>query len=220
MQLSQKEAVTKEKHYGVNLASTKNRVKIFTTPIIAGKYKGKKIAIPAIDTTRSSKSILRESLFNSIAYDVVDANFVELFSGSGSVGLEALSRGAVKSYFLEQNPTAYKILQDNIANIAPDSSYVLRGDAFELFGSLYKQLKAEGKDTFFYFDPPFSIRDGMEDIYDKCINLIAQIQDPFAKMVIVEHMTNIDMPETIGKLTKQKRKKFGKSSLTYYTIED
>ena len=202
------------------MASKTNRIKIFTTPIIAGKYKGKKIAIPAIDTTRSSKSILRESLFNSIAYDVIDCNFVELFAGSGSVGLEALSRGAKKSYFLEQNKTAYKLLKDNIENIAPNDGYILQGDAFELFASLYKRLKDENAETFFYFDPPFSIRDGMEDIYDKCINLIAQIQDPFAKMVIIEHMTSIDLPEQIGKLKRFKYKKFGKSSLTYYAIED
>ena len=202
------------------MASKNRRIKIFTTPIIAGKYKGKKIAIPAIDTTRSSKSILRESLFNSIAYDIIDCNFVELFAGSGSVGLEALSRGAKKSYFLEQNKTAYKLLKENIENIAPNDGYILQGDAFELFASLYNRLKDENKETFFYFDPPFSIRDGMEDIYDKCINLIAQIQDPFAKMVIIEHMTSIDLPEQIGKLKRFKYKKFGKSSLTYYAIED
>jgi len=202
------------------LASKNNRIKIFTTPIIAGKFKGKKVAIPAIDTTRSSKSILRESLFNSIAYDVIDCNFVELFAGSGSIGLEALSRGASKSYFLEQNRTAYRLLGQNIENIDPQNSVALGGDAFELFGSLYSQLKNEGTSTFFYFDPPFSIREGMDDIYDKCINLIAHIKDPFAKMVIVEHMTNIDLPETIGVLKKVKFKKFGKSSLSYYTLED
>ena len=201
------------------MASKNNRIKIFTTPIIAGKYKGKKIAIPAIDTTRSSKSILRESLFNSIAYDVVDSNFVELFAGSGSVGLEALSRGAKKSYFLEQNKTAFRLLNENINNIDPQNSSALQGDAFTLFEPLYKQLKAEGRDTFFYFDPPFSIREGMDDIYDKCIDLIAQIKDPFAKMVIIEHMTNIDLPETIGSLKLVKDKKFGKSSLSYYSLE-
>ena len=201
------------------MASKNSRIKIFTTPIIAGKYKGKKIAIPAIDTTRSSKSILRESLFNSIAYDVVDSNFVELFAGSGSVGLEALSRGAKKSYFLEQNKTAFRLLNENINNIDPKNATALQGDAFALFESLYKQLKAEGRDTFFYFDPPFSIREGMDDIYDKCIDLIAQIKDPFAKMVIIEHMTNIDLPETIGSLKLVKYKKFGKSSLSYYSLE-
>ncbi len=200
--------------------ASKNRVKIFKTPIIAGKYKGKKLSIPAIDTTRSSKSILRESLFNTIAYDIIDCNFIELFAGSGSVGLEALSRGAKRAYFLEKNSTAFKLLEENIYAISPQNSTALYGDAFKLFDSLYNRLKEEKTPTYFYFDPPFSIREGMEDIYEKSIELISKIQDPFAKMAIVEHMTSIDMPDRIGKLEKVKFKKFGKSSLTYYKLED
>ncbi len=197
----------------------KKKIKYFKTPIIAGKYKGKNIEIPAISTTRSSKSILRESLFNSIAYDVVGANFVELFAGSGSIGLEALSRGAKSSYFFEKNSTAHRLLKDNIANIDPANSTVFYGDAFEMFDTLYSRLKDKAEPTFFYFDPPFSIRDGMEDIYDKCIDLIAKIKDPFASMVVVEHQSDIDLPEQIGSLELFKYKRFGKSSLSYYKLK-
>jgi len=197
----------------------KDKIKYFKTPIIAGKYKGKNIEIPAINTTRSSKSILRESLFNSIAYDVVNCNFVELFAGSGSIGLEALSRGTKKAYFFEKNHIAHRLLKDNINNIDKENSTVFYGDAFELFDSLYNKLKESKECTFFYFDPPFSIRDGMEDIYDKCINLIAKIKDPFVSMVIVEHMTDIELPDKIEKLKRFKYKKFGKSALSYYRLE-
>ncbi len=197
----------------------KDKIKYFKTPIIAGKYKGKNIEIPAINTTRSSKSILRESLFNSIAYDVVNCNFVELFAGSGSIGLEALSRGAKKAYFFEKNHIAHRLLKDNINNIDKENSTIFYGDAFELFDSLYNKLKESKECTFFYFDPPFSIRDGMEDIYDKCINLIAKIKDPFVSMVIVEHMTDIELPDKIEKLKRFKYKKFGKSALSYYRLE-
>ncbi len=197
----------------------KKKIKYFKTPIIAGKYKGKNIEIPAIDTTRSSKSILRESLFNTIAYDVVDSIFVELFAGSGSIGLEALSRDAKEAYFFEKNPIAHRLLKDNIANISPNSSYIIYGDVFELFDDFYDRLKDKNEPTFFYFDPPFSIREGMEDIYDKCINLISKIKDPFAKMVIIEHMSNVKLPENIGSLELIKNKKFGKSSLSYYKVK-
>jgi len=194
-------------------------IKYFKTQIIAGKFKGKTIEIPAISTTRSSKSILRESLFNTIAFDVVDANFVELFAGSGSIGLEALSRGAAKSYFFEKNRTALRLLKDNISAIDPNGASVFSGDTFNLFPSLYKQLKAEKRATFFYLDPPFSIREGMDDIYNKLITLIETIEDPFATMVIVEHMSEIDLPKTIGKLIQHKQKRFGKSTLSYYRFK-
>ena len=198
----------------------KNRIKVFKTPIIAGKYKGKQILIPAIDTTRSSKSILRESLFNTIAFDVVDSNFVEMFAGSGSVGLEALSRGAKKSYFIEKNRDAYKMLNDNVNNIDKDNSEILNGDAFALFDSLYNRLKCENTPTIFYFDPPFSIREGMEDIYNNTIELISKIKDSFVTDVIIEHMSDIELPKTIGSLELNKYKKFGKSSLSYYKLKD
>ena len=201
------------------MASKKNRVKVFKTPIISGKYKGKQILIPAIDTTRSSKSILRESLFNTIAFDVVDSNFVEMFAGSGSVGLEALSRGAKKSYFIEKNNTAYNLLQENINNINLIDTTSIKGDAFVAFESLYNSLKKENTPTIFYFDPPFSIREGMEDIYDKSIDLISKIKDDFVKLVVVEHMSDIKLPKSIGALELDKYKKFGKSSLSYYKLK-
>jgi 16S rRNA (guanine(966)-N(2))-methyltransferase RsmD len=200
--------------------SKKSKLKLFKTPIIAGKYKGKQIFIPSLDTTRSSKSILRESLFNTIAFDVVDCNFVEMFAGSGSVGLEALSRGAKHSYFIEQNKDVYNLLKENLANISSSDTTALNADAFGIFDTIYKELKAKDEDTIFYFDPPFSIREGMEDIYKKSIDLIAKIEDSFVKLVVVEHMTNIDLPTTIGKLNLIKSKKFGKSTLSYYSIKD
>jgi len=196
----------------------KKKIKCFKTPIIAGKYKGKNILIPSLETTRSSKSILRESLFNTIAFDVVDANFVEMFAGSGSVGLEALSRGAKKAYFIEQNPTAFKLLKENINNIDPKNSIAYNADAFEIFDSLYSNLKRSNEKTIFYFDPPFSIREDFEDIYDRCIELISRVKDDFVKLIVIEHMSSIDLPQNIGELELIKKRKFGKSSLSYYSI--
>ena len=209
--------VSRENHSGVNLASKK--IKYFKTPIIGGKYRGKMIEIPAISTTRSSKSILRESLFNTIAFDLYEANFVELFAGSGSIGLEALSRGAKHSYFIEKNRTALRLLRDNIENIDKESATLLFGDTFELFSGLYQQLQNEAEPTFFYLDPPFSIREGMEDIYKKSLELMESINDSFVQMVIVEHMSDIEMPKSVGKLHKTKEKRFGKSTLSYYQLE-
>jgi 16S rRNA (guanine(966)-N(2))-methyltransferase RsmD len=200
--------------------SKKSRFKLFKTPIIAGRYKGKQILIPSLDTTRSSKSILRESLFNTIAFDVVDSNFVEMFAGSGSVGLEALSRGAKHSYFIERNKDVYALLQENISNIDSINATSFNADAFGVFDSIYASLKEQNQNTIFYFDPPFSIRDGMEDIYNNSIKLISKIKDSFVSLVVIEHMSDIDLPKDIGNLVLQKSKKFGKSTLSYYKQKD
>ena len=196
--------------------SKKEKIKIFTTTITAGRHKGKKIEIPNISTTRSSKGILKESLFNTLQFDIIDKNFVELFSGSGSIGLEALSRGASQAYFMEYNPAAYRYLEANIKRIEPGKSHLFYGDSFEKFETVYNMVKRSPQKTYFYFDPPFSIRDGMDDIYDKTIALIESIEKEVAEMVIVEHMSSLDMPKTIGSFTQSKRKKFGRSAMSYY----
>ena len=194
----------------------KERIKVFTTTINAGKHKGKKLEIPAIDTTRSSKSILKESLFNTLQFEIIDKNFVEVFGGSGSIGLEALSRGACDAYFSEYNKTAFRILETNARNIDPTHTHLFFGDSFEKFEIIYDMVKRSGIKTYFYFDPPFSTRDGMDEVYDKTIALIETIEPEVCEMVIVEHMSNLEMPEQIGALTQTKRKKFGRSTLTYF----
>ena len=199
---------------------SKEKIKIFTSTISAGKYKGKKIEIPDIFTTRSSKGILKEYLFNTLQFDIIDKNFVEVFSGSGSIGLEALSRGAGKSYFMECNKLAFHCLEANIKRIDTSNSHLFYGDSFEKFSLVYELVKKSKEKTYFYFDPPFATRDGMDDIYDKTIVLIESIEPDVCELVIVEHMTNLTMPEFIGNLKQMKRKKFGRSALTYYKPKD
>lgn len=194
----------------------KEKIKIFTSSITGGKYKGKKVEIPDIFTTRSSKGILKESLFNTLQFDIMDKNFVEVFSGSGSIGLEALSRGAGQIYFMEYNRTAFRCLEGNIKRLDPSKCHLFLGDSFEKFEHIYAIVKKSPEKTYFYFDPPFSTREGMDDIYDKTIALIEGIEAEVCEMVIVEHMTNLDMPEVIGALSLYKRKKFGRSTMTYY----
>jgi len=187
--------------------------------IVSGKFKGKTLKLPSMVTTRSSKSIVLESFYNTIQFDIVDANFVEVFSGSGSIGLEALSRGASQIYFMERDRDALKVLKENIAQTAPSQCEIFSGDSFTNINAVVKALKKKNEDAYFYIDPPFSIREGMEDIYDKMMLLIASLPQENVKLIIIEHMTGLEIPETIGSFTKKKSKKFGNTSLTYLNAE-
>ncbi|MEA3490684.1 MAG: 16S rRNA (guanine(966)-N(2))-methyltransferase RsmD [Campylobacterota bacterium] len=192
------------------------KIKLFTTTIIGGKYRGKTLEIPAIHTTRGSKSILKESLFNTLQFDIAEKNFVEVFSGSGSIGLEALSRGAGACYFIEYNKDAYHILGQNVKRLDPSKCHIFYGDSFEKFAMVQEIVKRSDEKSYFYFDPPFSTRDGMDEVYDQTIGLIESIDPEYCEMAIVEHMTKLDLPESIGRLKFVKRKKFGRSTLSYY----
>ena len=184
--------------------------------IIAGKYKGKALHLPSKTTTRSSKGIVLESYFNTLQFDIMDAVLVELFSGSGSIGLEALSRGAKRIVFMERDREALKVLRANIAQTDPAACEVVAGDTFETIGQVLGRLKQLGEKAYFFIDPPFSIREGHEDIYDRMIDLIVHLPREQVRLITVEHMTALELPETIGSYTLQKRKKFGNTSLSYY----
>ncbi|WP_457606685.1 16S rRNA (guanine(966)-N(2))-methyltransferase RsmD [Nitratifractor sp.] len=191
-------------------------MKSYAVPIIAGEFKGKLVEIPAISTTRSSKAILRESLFNTLQFDLMGKPFVEVFAGSGSVALEAVSRGASRAWCMERNREVYEILRANVERIAPGRIVTVWGDSFEEFGRVYREVEDLGGKAYFYFDPPFSIREGMEEVYDRTLELLERIRPEACEMAIVEHMTTLDLPERIGALELMKKKRFGKSSLSYY----
>jgi 16S rRNA (guanine(966)-N(2))-methyltransferase RsmD len=190
-----------------------------TKKIVAGKFKNKVLKLPSKATTRSSKSIVLESFFNTIQFEIIDAEFVEVFSGSGSIGLEALSRGAGRVYFMEKDKDALKVLKQNIAITDESSCEVFGGDSFTNIDAVVARLKRKKVDAYFYIDPPFSIREGMEDIYEKMIDLIKNLPSEAVKLIIIEHMSALVIPHAIGEYKIKKSKKFGNTSLTYLTKE-
>jgi len=192
------------------------KTKQLTKKIVSGKFKNRVLKLPSKTTTRSSKSIVLESFFNTIQFDIIDATFVEVFSGSGSIGLEALSRGAKNILFMEQDRDAIQVLKQNISLTDASACEVFSGDSFSNIKAVVKTLKRNNQSAYFYIDPPFSIREGMEDIYDKMIAMIASIPPELTELVIIEHMTGLELPENIGSYKMKKSKKFGNTSLTYF----
>ena len=192
-------------------------MKKITQRIIAGKYKNKPIELPSLDTTRSTKSVLKESFFNTVQYDIIDVNFVEGFGGSGSIGLEALSRGAKRAYFCEIDKSSFKVLQKNCATIDKENSVTVLGDSFEYVPKLInEQLKNDDTPIIVYLDPPFDIRAGMDDIYNKTFDMVKSFDNTNIFLLVFEHKTGLEMPDMIGNFKQRKFKKFGNSSLSFY----
>ena len=79
--------------------------------VIAGKYRGKKLKEFNLETTKPTLDRVKESMFNLIQFDVVDAVVLDLFSGTGALGIEAVSRGAKKTIFIDKNIEAIKIIK-------------------------------------------------------------------------------------------------------------
>lgn len=191
--------------------------KELSVKILSGKYRGKSIYLADLSVTRSTKSIIREAVFNTLQGEICGTVFVEVFAGSGTVGIEALSRGAKTVYFLERDRESYRCIQKNLDLLGVQNGVVKNVDSFEFFGELLQSLSDEEK-RIFYFDPPFEFRENMSGIYDKCEDLIASIPPKKLDIVVIEHMSGYEPKEKIGNFLLQKTKKYGKSSLAYYTI--
>ena len=193
--------------------------KPFVKKIISGAFKGKSLKLPSLETTRSSKTIVLESFFNTLQFDIIDAVFVECFAGSGSIGLEALSRGAAQIYFMELDRAAQKVLRENINQTNPTKCEIFSGDTFVNIEQVVARLRKRKSSAYFYIDPPFSYREGQEKVYEKMITMIAGLPRENVEMIIVEHMSALQLPENIGVYKRKKLKKFGKTSLSYYRGE-
>ena len=188
-----------------------------TTKIIAGDYKGKVLELPSLDVTRSSKSVLKESVFNVLQFDIIDKIFIESFAGSGSIGLEAISRGAKRAYFIELDKNSYSILVKNCKNVNIEKCQTIQGNAFVQTPLILDFLKNSKEEIIMYIDPPFDYREDMEDIYSKSFRMIENIESNNIFKIIIEHQSALEVPEILGKFSLEKTRKFGKSSLSYYS---
>ena len=190
-----------------------------TTKIIAGAYKGKVLSLPSLDVTRSSKAVLKESVFNVLQFDIIDKIFIESFAGSGSIGLEAISRGAKRAYFIELDKKSYSILVKNCKSINIEKCQTIQGNAFVQTPLILEFLKNSKEEVILYVDPPFDYREGMEDIYDKSFRMIENIENENIYKIIIEHESKLEVPKILGKFSLEKTRKFGKSSLSYFSYE-
>ena len=169
--------------------------------ITAGKYKGQKVDTPNEKITRPTLSKTRMGVFNmlySIFGDFTDKSFLDVFGGSGIMGLEALSRGFVEVKVFEQNKKAAEIIKKNYNSLGliPD---LLIGDSLKLIKTVSKIYDVV------YVDPPYQ-----SGLYDKVIPLIN------AKVIVIESLENIDISEY--RLIKQK--KYGTNTITFITKEE
>jgi RNA methyltransferase, RsmD family len=176
--------------------------------IIAGKYKRTNLAsLSGNDITRPSKDMLKEALFSSINI-YSDTYFLDLFSGSGAVGIEALSRGAKEVVFNDINKEALKIIKENL-NKVNEKRIVYNLDYQECLNNLKMRF------DYIFLDPPYVFKD-FDNIFDliKQNNLLS-----LDGIVIVEVNKDMKMLLNYGDLSLFKERKYGISKLYYYRKE-
>lgn len=191
--------------------------------IIAGTKKGRKILSPInkgkitkkgdIEATRPTLDRIKESMFNILGHKVYNSDVLDMFAGTGSLGLEALSRGAKSVVFLEKFKETYDILNENINNLAfNENSQSIIADSF-----IYLEKLFEKKMSFdiIFVDPPY-----LNDMVKESIDLIVKFNLLKEDGVLV---SKYDISEEIynGKLglkLKDKRK-YGNTYLGFYRYD-
>ena len=124
--------------------------------ILAGKYKGRLLKSPKGKTIRPTTSLVRKAVFDIARPLMQKASFLDLFAGTGAMGIEALSRGAARATFVEKNPKALHSISDNLKmlGIEKSSAELLKGDAPALLKRLVKREKSF---DIIYIDPPYEL---------------------------------------------------------------
>lgn len=179
--------------------------------IIAGEAKGKRLECRKGTDTRPTQDSIKESLFSIITPYITDSRFLDLFSGTGNIALEALSRGAKRAVMIEKDQEALKYIIKNINNLGYENrsraykNEVLR--AIEILGR-----KGEKFDIIF-MDPPY--KDEVCERVMRAVSKAGLLADN--GLIICEHHMYEDMSEEVGKFKKTDERKYGKKVVTFYT---
>ena len=182
--------------------------------VIAGKYRSRVLIAPPGLSTRPTSDRLRETLFNVLALRIEAAVFMDLYAGSGAVGIEALSRGAREAIFVEQAQPALRAIGTNLAALGIRGGYALEGRSV---GAALSRLSSSGKVADIVFvDPPYEQTGEYEATLERLggegSRLLAE-----GAIVVAEHSKKSDLRESYGNLVRYRVLKQGDAALSFYS---
>jgi len=182
--------------------------------VIAGKYKSRKLSAPPGTDTRPTSDRLRETLFNIVAPTIGNSVWIDLFAGTGAIGIEALSRGARMVHFVELSRKAARTLRDNLESLGIDSGYELHER--DVLAALRLLSAKAVRCDFCFLDPPYR---KMGD-YEQTLSFLAgaDLLTP-GGVVIAEHDKHFDPGERFGRLHRRRKLGQGDAVLSFYAPE-
>jgi 16S rRNA (guanine(966)-N(2))-methyltransferase RsmD len=182
--------------------------------VIAGQYRSRKLVAPAGSATRPSSDRLRETLFNVVAPAISDTVWLDLFAGSGAVGIEALSRGARMVYFVESSARAAKAMRANLKSLGISAGSEIHQR--EVTQALRMLDAAAVACDFCFLDPPYADTDAYEDTLGFLTQ--ARLLRPNT-IVIAEHDKHSDLLDRYGALARTRRLQQGDAVLSFFRLQ-
>lgn len=177
--------------------------------IISGEHRGRKLFAPEGDETRPTSDRVKEALFNIITGRVYDSVVLDMFSGSGSLALEALSRGAQSAVLCDMSPKACAVIARNIeACRMTDRARLIKGDCISALSRLDKQF------DLVFMDPPYRLH----DIYFKALSaLAAEKRLTNGALIVMEHEASFDLCDVPEGFTVTDKRNYKDTCITFCT---
>lgn len=185
--------------------------------IIAGAYRSRILKSLKGLALRPTSDRLRETLFNVLGPSVAGSRFLDLFAGTGAIGIEALSRGANAVVFVENHAPAAVLIRSNLESLGiRNGAIVLAADALgglEKLASRQNQKAGAALFDFIFLDPPYSARKDYSRVLEflGSGDLLAS-----AGIVIAEHRRSLELPEEAGTVRRYRLLKQGDAALSFY----
>jgi 16S rRNA (guanine966-N2)-methyltransferase len=179
--------------------------------IIAGEAKGRKLKTVKGMSTRPTSDRVKEAMFNILGPRIIGAKVLDVFAGTGNLGLEALSRGAQKVVFIEKSLGAYRIVQENIALSGFRNCELIKGDAIKTM----QKLAGREKFDLIFLDPPYHcglVKQSLQIIQD------TQLLDKQGLIVAETAKDEVKFPEIAGFILFRVEN-YGDTSLSFYQHE-
>lgn len=178
--------------------------------VITGSARGRKLQAPEGFVTRPTSDRVKEAIFSIVQFELEGRRVLDLFAGSGQMGIEALSRGAVTATFVERNPEAVKIIKANLAHTRLED----RGMACAMDVTNYLKRCRNRFDVIF-IDPPYR-----ENLLETTVKQLSEI-DILSEggIIVCERPSDMTLNAAYGAFTKTKDYRYGKTGVTVYRAE-
>ena len=173
--------------------------------VITGSRRGRKLKTLDTLDTRPTTDMVKEAVFSAIQFDVPGAKVLDLFAGSGQMGIEALSRDAEHCVFVDNNPAAVQIIKDNIS----DCKFVAESRVLNMESLEYLKVSKGGFDIVF-IDPPYR-----QGTVQTVLGMLAGLLNDGA-LVVCEHEKELELCDEYEGLALRKRYKYGKTAVTVF----
>ncbi len=184
--------------------------------IIAGSFRSRVLQAPAGLTTRPTSDRLRETLFNVLAPRIEGAHFLDLYAGSGGVGIEALSRGARAVTFVERDPAALKILHGNLEKLGVREGFSIQAGSV---GDFLRRASAKEEQQFdlVFLDPPYDAADEYSTVLGLLGASAARLLAESAR-IIAEHRRKEKLDTRYSSLERIRLLEQGDAALSFYEV--